>query len=172
MSNTSMATHLLGMVLPSEIMDQIETYLLHPQSPFQTYKQVALTHAQSAYDAVYPHVEPLIERLLELVADNQGYTGLVVAVAVATAVFVVMSWVHRLMMWWTRVMARLALWGVVAALVAFMWSRGPEQTVRDVVVVISKVMGFGAAVKDIWLEEYRQYESQQRAGSASRAAQR
>ncbi|CAG9938177.1 unnamed protein product [Clonostachys rosea f. rosea IK726] len=125
MSNTSMATHLLGMVLPSEIMDQIQTYLLHPQSPFQTYKQVALTHAQSA-----------------------------------------------LMMWWTRVMARLALWGVVAALVAFMWSRGPEQTVRDVVVVISKVMGFGAAVKDIWLEEYRQYESQQRAGSASRAAQR
>lgn len=73
--------------------------------------------------------------------------------------------------WVTGLMFRLVFWACVAAAAAVVVQRGPEQTVRDAVVVVSKVAGYGAALRDVWVSEYRRYEAQQSEGPGARAAQ-
>lgn len=82
-----------------------------------------------------------------------GVLALVLAVQV-------LSWIRRAVAWFARLLFRLAFWTCVALGVAFVWQRGPEQTARDAVVVVSKVVGFGAAMRDVWVSEYRRYEAQ------------
>ena len=45
-----------------------------------------------------------------------------------------------------------------------------QKTVKDAVVVVSKVAGYGAALKDVWISEYRRYEAQQNAGPGASPA--
>lgn len=158
----------LSALLPPEMVEYINTYILHPSSPVQVFLRKASLSIQYAVGAVLPVISPLIDRLLDAMSENQGATGLIVALAVITAVVVVMNWLRRLVVWWTRQLARVAFWAVVALVVAAVWERGLTRSARDVVVFASKFVGYLAALKDVWVDEYNHYESQ-RVGAASGA---
>lgn len=131
----------------------LQAHLLGPSSTLQQLKRHLV-------DLAAPLAAPLFARLDRLLASSPDVV-LLVAVALALVLVVqVLAWVRRAVAWATRLLLRLAFWSGVALGVAFVWQRGPEQTARDVVVVISKIVGFGAAMRDVWVSEYRRYEAQ------------
>jgi hypothetical protein len=154
--------HLLLSALPRDMADFINTHILHPHSPFQTYKRALLAQAQRAVDALSPLAQPLADRLLALVAENQGAVGILISVVVLTVLVFVVTLVQRVMVWCTRVAMRIVFWGCVCGVAAWAWQRGPLETARDAVVVGSKVAGFLAGLGNYWLEEYNRYDEQEK----------
>ncbi len=161
MDASTLLMPLLAQFLPPEATQWIRSNILDSRSPFQLYKHQALAYARQAFDALYPLVRPLIDRA----AQNEGALGFAALLALLVAVFVVISWVHRMVMWWTRLAMRAVFWAAVLAVVAWAWQRGPLESARDAVVVGSKLFGFLAGIKDVWVEEYRRYDAQQTMGS-------
>lgn len=144
--------------------------MLSPNTPLQLLYREATGLVARAWWALYPALEPLVDRTLQAIQNSPDavvlafvLTVLVVAVQVAFAI-------QRTMMWMTRLALRLVGWAVVAALLAVVWRRGPEATIRDLVVVVSKVKGYATVVKDIWVSEYNRYDAQTK--GASLAGQR
>ncbi|KAF7559156.1 hypothetical protein G7046_g4992 [Stylonectria norvegica] len=161
MDAASLTTSLLAALLPPDLVDYIHTHLLHPHAPLQVFKRQAVLQSQRLLNAAYPIVRPLLDRLLALMADNQGVVGVAVSLAVLAVVVVVLNWVRRLLLWWTRLTMRVAFWAVVLAVAAWVWERGVFESLRDVTVVGSKVVGYLAVLKDVWVNEYHRYEAQQ-----------
>lgn len=60
---------------------------------------------------------------------------------------------------------RVAMWGILVALAAWVWERGVWESVRDVVILGGKVGGYMAVLKEVWLSEYNKYEAQQGMGN-------
>lgn len=165
-SSSPLTTHLLSTILPPDYVDFIHDNFLHSQAPFQTFKRQALAQAQQGLEFLYPIVQPFIDRLLILMADNQGLVGLAVAVAVITAVLVVLNWVRRFAMWCAWMSMRIVMLTVLVAVGAYVWERGVFETSRALVVGGGKFMGYLSVLKNVWLDEYNRYEEQQAMGSA------
>ncbi|KAF4124070.1 hypothetical protein GMORB2_5786 [Geosmithia morbida] len=163
----------LSSLLPPETQKYIQAYILDADSPGQLLLRQASGYASSAASTALPLVTPYVDAALSALADNQGAAGLVAALAVVTAVVVVLNWLRRLVMWWTRLVARLAFWAVIALVVAAAWERGLARTTRDVAVASSTLAGYLAGLRDIWVAEYNHYESQRvRGGGPSSSAGR
>jgi hypothetical protein len=103
--------HLLLGILPRDMADFINTHILHPHSPFQSYRRAALVQAQHAIDALSPILQPLADRLLALLAENQGAVGIFISLVVLAVLVFVVTLVQRVMMWCTRVAMRIVFWG-------------------------------------------------------------
>lgn len=162
----------LGALLPAELNDFIQAHVLHPHSVVQHAVRQANVVLNNIYKTMIPVIEPFFDRLLDAINENQGTTGLLLVVAVITAVLVVMNWIRRIMMWWTRMVAKLSFYAILALLLAAVWQRGLTTTARDLVVFGSKLAGYGAALKDVWMEEYDRYESQSAGTGAGRSGHR
>lgn len=121
-----------------------------------------------ALNTMAPILDPLLARLDAILTNSPDIVVLFVLVLVLVLVVQVLAWVRRVMLWITGLVFRALFWAAVVAGLAFVWQRGPEQTVRDVVVVVSKVAGYGAALRDVWLSEYRRYEAQETQGHGGR----
>lgn len=166
----SMIHHALRSLLPPETVEYIDAHALNPHSPLQVLLGRASAWTSRAVSAAAPVVAPLADRALSAVADNQGAAGLVAALAVVTAVVVIMNWIRRLVAWWTRLVLRLAFWALVALALAVAWERGPTRTAADAVALASRVAGYCAALRDVWVREYNHYESQRVGAAGVRAS--
>lgn len=125
---------------------------------------------RQASDAMAPVLAPLTARLHQIFVNSPDIVVLVVVVLLFVLAVQVLAWIRRMLLWITGLIFKLALWAAVFAGVAFMWQRGPEQTVRDFALVVGKIAGYGASLKDVWLAEYERYEGQQNIGGAGGAA--
>jgi hypothetical protein len=165
--DASLTSRLLTELLPPDLALSVRTHLLNPRAPFQIYKQALLAQLQAWVSALTPHVQPLVDKLLALVFDNQGVTGIVALLCLLTAVVVVMNWIRRLILWWTRLVLRLVFWSAVVVLLAWVWNRGVMESVADAAVVGGRVAGYLGVLKDFWWQEYERYEARE-AGRAPR----
>ncbi|KAM5355757.1 hypothetical protein ACJ41O_002403 [Fusarium nematophilum] len=173
MDSPKLATNLLSALLPPELVDSIHKHILHPRAPIQILARNVLAQVRHVLDTAAPLIEPLADRLLAAMADNQGLVGVVASLVVLATVLIVLNWIRRLLMWWTRLAMRIAMWAIVIALAAWIWERGVFESARDMAVVGGKVAGYLAVIKDVWLEEYNRYEAQQgMAGSRGRRSGR
>ncbi|KAF5023305.1 hypothetical protein F66182_4613 [Fusarium sp. NRRL 66182] len=161
MESPTLATHLLSTLLPPELAESIQKHILHPGSPVQVIVQNVLVQAQNLVDTAAPLLEPLFDRIMIALAENQGLVGVVASLAVLATVLVVLNWIRRLLMWWTRLAMRVAMWAVLFAIGAWIWERGVFDSARDMAVVGGKIVGYLAVIKDVWLQEYDRYEAQQ-----------
>lgn len=118
-----------------------------------------------------PAVQPLLDRLNTALTNSPDVVVLLFVLVLFFLALQVLAMMRRMVAWVTGLMFRLVFWACVVATVAVLVQRGPDQTVRDAVVVVSKVAGYAAALKDVWVSEYRRYEAQQSAGPGARAAQ-
>lgn len=148
-------------MLPPEAVEYIRTNFLSPHAPFQTYKRAALVYAQRGFDALYPLAQPIIDKLLVVMAENQGFVGLAVAVAVVTVMLMVLNWIRRLAMWCAWASVRVVMMSIAVAVGAYVWERGLFDTAQSLFVLGGKVMGYLAVLKNVWLDEYSKYEEQQ-----------
>ncbi|GAO17805.1 uncharacterized protein UV8b_02096 [Ustilaginoidea virens] len=162
--DASLSSRLLMELLPPHVATFAQQHLLNPRAPFQIYSQKAVSQLHVFLASLVPHVQPLLDRVAAAMVENQGVTGFVTLVLLMTAVVVVMNWIRRLVLWWTRLVMRVVFWTVVAAVLAWVWNRGVMESARDAVVLGAKVVGYLAVLKDFWMAEYKRYEASGSAG--------
>lgn len=157
----SLTEHLLSALLPADFVDSIRAHVLHPRAPPQVLGRAFLAHAQNLLSAAYPVVQPLLERLLAAMAENQGLVGVMASLLVLGLLLVVLNWMRRLLLWWTRLTLRVFTYCAVAVFGFWVYDRGLLVSARDVAVVGGKVVGYLAVLRDVWVDEYNRYEAQQ-----------
>ncbi|KAG6016484.1 hypothetical protein E4U41_004428 [Claviceps citrina] len=164
----SLTSRLLTELLPPDLAASVRQHLLNPRAPLQTYKRAATWQLQRALASLQPHLQPVLDRILALAVDNQGVMGVVVLLTLLTGAVVVMNWVRRLVMWWTRLAMRAVLWAGLVLALAWLWNRGVWESVRDGAVVGGKVVGYLAVLRDFWVQEYERYEANGSRGRGTR----
>ncbi|KAG5921335.1 hypothetical protein E4U42_005882 [Claviceps africana] len=164
----SLTSRLLTELLPPDLAASVRQHLLNPRAPLQIYKRQLSWQLQRAMTSLQPHIQPLLDRLAALVVDNQSLMGMVVLLALLTGLVVVMNWIRRLVMWWTRLAMRAVFWAGVVLVVAWVWNRGVWESVRDGVVVGGKIVGYLTVLKDFWMQEYERYEANGSRGRGTR----
>ncbi|KAL4730391.1 hypothetical protein ACLX1H_002425 [Fusarium chlamydosporum] len=149
----SMATHLLTALLPPELAQTVQKHILHPSSPVQIVARNVLDQAQNLLDTVAPILEPIFDRVMILLAENQGLVGVIASLVVLATVVIILNWIRRLLMWWTRMAMRIMTWAFLFALAAWIWERGVFESARDMTVIGAKIVGYLTVIKDVWLQE-------------------
>ncbi|KAK1240788.1 hypothetical protein MKX07_006221 [Trichoderma sp. CBMAI-0711] len=160
MSEPLTTTNLLTSLLPPSITTLIDTHILSPSSPLQSLKRQLLLQASR----IQPHLQPLADRALEQLSAHQAALDVLLPLATVVATVVVLNWIRRLVLWWTRLVFRAFFWALVAVFVAWVWKRGVLDSARDAAVLGAKVAGYVAVLKDVWVDEYNRYEGQQASG--------
>ncbi|PTB64456.1 hypothetical protein BBK36DRAFT_1143273 [Trichoderma citrinoviride] len=153
-------THLLTSLLPPTVATLIDTHILSPTSPLQALKRHLLLQARR----LQPAVQPVLDRALEQLSSHQAALDVLLPLATVVATVVVLNWVRRLVLWWTRLVFRALFWALVAVFAAWVWNRGVVESARDAAVLGAKVAGYVAVLKDVWVDEYKRYEGQQASG--------
>ncbi|KAG8350952.1 hypothetical protein FVEN_g10847 [Fusarium venenatum] len=156
-----MATHLITALLPPELAESVQKHILHPRSPVQVLARNVLVQVQKVIDTAIPIIEPILDRVMILLAENQGLVGVIASLLVLATVVIILNWIRRLLMWWTRLAMRIVTWAFMFALAAWIWERGVFESARDMTVIGARILGYLAVIKDVWLQEYDRYEAQQ-----------
>ncbi|KAK0718920.1 hypothetical protein B0T21DRAFT_395882 [Apiosordaria backusii] len=158
----SYLVHLLEGILPPSAITFLQTHLLDPTSPFNT----TLTKSYSFLSnfltyQLWPVLEPTMDKLAAYLHDSPQIISVAVLLGVIFLVVQILSFVNRVIRFWTRMAMRLVFWSFIGVLVSMAWQRGLEQSVKDVVVLGSAVYGWVQGVVGVWV---REYEAAQRAG--------
>ncbi|KAI1495865.1 hypothetical protein F5X99DRAFT_402222 [Biscogniauxia marginata] len=157
-------------ILPEQTLQVLHAHILpHASGTLQTVKTQLATTLQRTMTAVQPLLEPLFERALLALQNSPDVVVLAFVVAFIVLIFQVVAWVHRTMMFFTRLALRMVFWAVLAGVLAVAWQRGPEAVIRDVVVFVSKIAGYVTVVREIWWSEYQRYDAQTRSASTAGA---
>ncbi|RFU71892.1 hypothetical protein TARUN_10377, partial [Trichoderma arundinaceum] len=151
----TLATQLLASLLPPDVVALIDTHILDPQSPVQMVKRQALAQARRSADVLLPLVQPLIDRALAVLAEHQGALDMLIPLVVLVTTLVVLNWVRRIILWWTRLAFKAVFWAAFVAMAAWVWNRGVLVSARDATVVGAKVVGYMAVLKNVWMDEYK-----------------
>ncbi|KAH6660584.1 hypothetical protein BKA67DRAFT_548542 [Truncatella angustata] len=147
-------------ILPEQALHFLSDHVLARETPFQNILRTLQALFRNVVAILYPILQPILVRVGTMLSDSPDVVFVFSLVAIFFAVLQTLLWVHRVMMFWTRLVGRLMLWACVAAVLAMAWQRGPEAVIRDAVVFVSKVAGYASLVKDIWLAEYNKYDAQ------------
>ena len=150
-------------LLPDDVAALLQRQLVDPSSPLQHARRNAAALAASVATSLAPVVAPLVARVERMIASSPDLVVLALFAAVVFFVVQLLSYAQRVMLFWTRLALRAVFWSGVAALVAFVWQRGVETSMRDAAVLTSRLIGFAASAKDIFINEYRRYEEMERA---------
>ncbi|KAH8675881.1 hypothetical protein BX600DRAFT_494307 [Xylariales sp. PMI_506] len=147
-------------VLPEQTMQMLQDHVLAPQTPLQILRRTLGHYFHEATAALWPLLQPVFARIGDMLSDSPDIIFFAALVGIVAVALQIVLWVHRLLMFWTRLVTRALMWAAVAAVIAVIWQRGPEAAIRDVVVFVSKAVGYATIVKNIWLAEYQKYDAQ------------
>lgn len=153
--------------LPPDAAAFVHQHALRADAPLQVYFNQARVSATRSTAKLYPYVQPYVEKLLEVTGGSEA-AGLLVPLAILAVAFIVLNWIRRALLFWTRLAMRAVFWASLVALAAWVWQRGLEASARDVVYAGGKIAGYATVVKEIWLSEYKKYEGQQNMGHKGR----
>ncbi|KAK0612999.1 hypothetical protein B0T17DRAFT_602597 [Bombardia bombarda] len=154
------ALGLLQGLLPPPAQAFITTHILSPSSPVQMVKRQALAATEAAWSVTKPLlVTPVINGATRAMYASPDIAVAVFLLGVMLAMVWVLNLVRRAMVSLTRLVLRLAFYSGLAALGAVMWQRGFETSMQDALVVGGKLFGWAAALKEVFVSEYRRYAS-------------
>ncbi|POS72170.1 hypothetical protein DHEL01_v209438 [Diaporthe helianthi] len=146
----------------------LNQHVLNPSSPLQTLRRQFADLLSTMYNGI---MSPFLDRLAQALSNSPDLFILVFAVVVLVLALQVLLWVRRLVAWFTTLVLRLVFWACIAALVAALWQRGPDQAAKDLAAFVGAVAGYGQLLysytRDIWLREYERYEAQQSYGATA-----
>lgn len=117
---------------------------------------------------MWPIIGPMLDRLTQALHDSPDIVVLGFFVVILLLVVQLLSWISRVMMFWTRLAFRILFWSAVVAVASVVWQRGIGTTIGDLVNIGGKLMGYAVIVKDIWIREYQKYEAQSKGPPAPR----
>ncbi|KAI1106988.1 hypothetical protein F4804DRAFT_329735 [Jackrogersella minutella] len=151
-------------ILPEQTLELLQDHLQNPQTALQAvWRQTSLA-ANKLGTALSPLFAPVLARALQALHDSPDIVVLAFVLGTFVMMLQIVAWVHRTMMYVTRLAFRMMGWALVFAILAVLWRRGPETAVRDVAVFVGKLAGYAALVKDIWLSEYKKFDAQTKRG--------
>ncbi|KAI8944317.1 hypothetical protein F4801DRAFT_585551 [Xylaria longipes] len=154
-------------ILPEQTLQLLHDHVLHPSSTLRTVYSHTLFGMQRLAQFLQPVVSPLAERAVGALQDSPDFVFLGILLAILFVAFQIMMWVQRTISFFTRLAFRAVLYILIGLAIMAAWQRGPEAVAADVVVVVRKLVGYAAMVKDIWLREYQKYDAQTRAGAGA-----
>ncbi|KAI5868671.1 hypothetical protein GGS23DRAFT_592430 [Durotheca rogersii] len=156
-------------ILPPQALTLVRDHIQHPQLilPSLWEQTSKLTHTVAA--SLSPLLSPLLARAVRALHDSPDLVVLAFLLAVFVLALQIVSWIHRAALLAARLAFRAAAWALLAALVAVVWRRGPEATARDLAVLVGRLAGYAALVRDIWWSEYQRFDAQTRRSAAAGA---
>ncbi|KAI7783138.1 hypothetical protein LA080_012434 [Diaporthe eres] len=148
----------------------LNQHVLSPSSPIQTLRRQFVDLLSTLYNEVMsPVLRPVLDRAAQALINSPDVVVLAAAVLVLLLALQVLLWVRRVVAWFTALVVRLVFWACVAAVVAAVWQRGPDQAARDLASFVGVVSGYSTLLyrytRDVWLREYERYEAQQSFGN-------
>ncbi|KAL8381151.1 hypothetical protein RB595_005435 [Gaeumannomyces hyphopodioides] len=154
-------------LLPPDYWQFLARHALDPDAPVQVLRRKFVSQASHLATEMYPLVEPFINRAISALYSSPDVVILAFVLVVLFIALKLLNLARRIMLFWTRIAIRAAMWAVVVALVAFVWQRGIERSARDSAILAGKLAGYAVVIKDIWLREYRDWEAQTAARDAA-----
>ncbi|KAI8961706.1 hypothetical protein F5Y11DRAFT_221038 [Daldinia sp. FL1419] len=154
-------------ILPEQTLTIIQAHMQDPHTALRAIWHQTTSLTAKATETLSPVLAPLLQRGVQALHDSPDLVVLGFVLAAFVLVIQLISFVHRTMMYFTRLAFRLVGWALFFALLAALWRRGPEAAIRDVVVFVGKLTGYAALVKDIWLSEYQKFDAQTKRGGAA-----
>ncbi|KAI1470410.1 uncharacterized protein F4812DRAFT_417386 [Daldinia caldariorum] len=153
-------------LLPEQTRTLIQAHMQDPQTALRAIWQQTTSLTQKATETLSPVLAPLMQRSLQALHDSPDLVVLGFVLATLVLVIQVISFLHRTMMYVTRLAFRLLGWALFAALLAALCRRGPDAAVRDLLLFVGKLAGYAALVRDIWWSEYQRFDAQTKRGGA------
>ncbi|GAP82685.1 putative nuclear pore assembly and biogenesis [Rosellinia necatrix] len=152
-------------ILPEQTLQLLQDHVLHPSSTVRTVSAHAVVGMQRLARLLEPAVAPVAERGARALQDSPDVVFFAFLLALLFLAFQVLVWVQRTISFFTRLAFRAVLWCLLGLALMAVWQRGPEAVAADLAVLVRRLAVYAAMVKDIWLNEYRKYDAQTRAGS-------
>jgi len=112
---------------------------------------------------MYAIVTPLIGRVVQALAGSPDAVVLIFVLGFVVFVVQLLSYMQRIMLFWTRLAFRAIFWSIVLGLGAIVWQRGLEQSARDAAVLGSQALSFLAMIHEVFMREYRKYDDIEKA---------
>lgn len=105
---------------------------------------------------------PVVDRVSAALASSPDLVVLVFLAVLLLVLVQLLAYIQRVMLFWTRLAFRMVFWTGVVLFGAIVWQRGVVESVNDLAVLASKVVGFVVGVGDVFMKEYRRYEQMER----------
>ncbi|KAI1325768.1 hypothetical protein F5Y16DRAFT_377138 [Xylariaceae sp. FL0255] len=158
-------------LLPEQTVQLLHDHVIHPSSTLRTLSSYFLLSMAQVISTLKPIIAPiaapLADRALRALQDSPDLAVLIFVLACLGFAFYLMILVQRTIKYMTRLAFTALFYMLVGLVVMAIYQRGLEATIKDLVVVVSKMFGYAAVVKDIWLSEYQKYDAQTRGSAAS-----
>jgi uncharacterized protein YggT (Ycf19 family) len=130
------------------IYDSVDPYLRPIRRfIFQTQRQI------------YPILLPYLNTAANLAHKSPAIITVGILLLFLLIAMQVLNFIRRVMVWWFKLVMRIAFWTVVVLFISAIWQRGVERTVGDLV-------GWSQELNDVWWREYRRWEGYQNQGKA------
>ncbi|KAH8808222.1 hypothetical protein F5884DRAFT_360650 [Xylogone sp. PMI_703] len=120
----------------------------------QPYLVPVLSNLSELQKRLYPVLLPYLNQLAVLAQDSPAVVSFGALLLLLIIAIQIINFVHRIIMFWTKLIMRLFFWTAVAIIVAMVWQRGLARTVDD-------VSQWGDELKTVWWQEYRKWEGYQ-----------
>lgn len=110
-----------------------------------------------------PILQPLVERLTAYIYASPDVVILAGVLLLLVMVLQVLSWMRRVLMFFTRLAFTLVFWAGMAAVASWVYRRGVEQSARDATFWLSRASGYGLGIWNFFMTEWQRYEAQDKA---------
>lgn len=104
--------------------------------------------------SLWPTLEPTVNRFAGFLHHSPEMVSAIVVLLVIFVSIQIVRLMHRVVRFWTRLLVRLAFWGVVGLVVSMAWDRGLEQSIRDLVLVGTGLYRWGKRAGQVFWDEY------------------
>ncbi|KAM7190290.1 hypothetical protein V8F20_009797 [Naviculisporaceae sp. PSN 640] len=145
-------------LLPPSSIEFLQSYILHPDSPFQSIRRT-LT---ASLAGLYPIVALFVERITTAFFNSPDIVVIGSILVLLLLAIQILNWTRRVVISLTRLVFNLIFYAAVVAVVAWMYQRGLEASVRDAFVYGGRVYGYAVGIKDVFLREYERYVEEER----------
>ncbi|EAA36196.3 hypothetical protein GE21DRAFT_850 [Neurospora crassa] len=157
------ALQLLTGVLPDPYLSLARQHLLSPDSAIQSLKRHIMSTIEAFISTLIPIMQPLVERLTAYIYASPDVVILAGVLLLLVMVLQVLSWMRRVLMFFTRLAFTLVFWAGMAAVASWVYRRGVEQSARDATFWLGRASGYGLGIWNFFMTEWQRYEAQDKA---------
>ncbi|KAK4189719.1 hypothetical protein QBC35DRAFT_126840 [Podospora australis] len=148
--------------LPDFLAQALDDHILNPDSYFRGLLNAIFTFASAIWDLWYPLLEPVIEGITAWLRDSPNIVASGSIIVFGILVWRILSFFQRLVAWGTRMVFKLTLMAIIAALASMAYQRGIDKTADDVMNVAGKLYAGLLVAAEFWIGQYNTYSQQQK----------
>lgn len=108
----------------------------------------------TTYDTLHPFAIVLLNRLAIYAHDSPAVITIAVLLLTLAVAFQILNFARKVVVFWTRLFAKLLLYGVVLVLAMTVYQRGMAATLGD-------LHAWASEIGEVWTREYSRWEGYQ-----------